>query len=139
MRRTQVGITLVELLVTVGIVGILAAIAYPNYREYALRGNRTEAKVEMQEIAQELEKCYTRFGRYDSPGCAVYADLTDGSPRPSEGGRYLISFQASGRDSYRLRADPQAGQMADTKCGTLFVDETGARGVSANPPDPKCW
>lgn len=140
MRRTQVGVTLVELMIVVAIVGILAAIAYPSYRQYTLRGNRTEGKVELQEVAQELEKCYTRFGQYNSANCAVYADLIDGTPRPSEGARYLISFAApAARDSYRLQAVPQAGQMDDTRCGTLFVDETGARRVSADPPDPKCW
>lgn len=139
MRRTQVGVTLVELMITVAIVGILATIAYPSYRQYTLRANRTEGKVELQEVAQELEKCYTRFGQYDSGNCTVYADLTDGTPRGSEGGRYLISFAAAARDSYRLQAVPQAGQMDDIRCGTLFVDETGARQVSADPPDPRCW
>lgn len=140
MRRTQVGVTLVELMIAVGIVGILAAIAYPNYRQYALRGNRTEGKAELMEVAQELEKCYTRYGRYDSANCVVYADLTDGTPRPSEGRRYLISFQgAVARDSYQLQAVPQGGQVADTGCGTLFVNDTGGRTVSATTPDPKCW
>lgn len=139
MRRTQTGITLVELLVTVGIVGILAAIAYPSYRQYALRGNRTEGKVELLEAAQELEKCYTRFGAYNDPGCIAFTRLRDGT-RPSEGGRYLISFaEATTQNTYELQAVPQAGQVADTGCGTLFVDETGARRVSADPPDAKCW
>lgn len=139
MRHTQRGMTLVELLVTVGIVGILAAIAYPNYRQYALRGNRTEAKAELMEVAQELEKCYTRFGRYESANCVTYADLIDGTPRPSEGRRYMISFQSVARDTYQLQAVPQAGQVADTACANLLVDQSGRRSVSATAPDPKCW
>ena len=141
MRRRQVGITLIELLIAVAIVAILAAIAYPNYRQYALRGNRTEAKVEMMEIAQELEKCYTRFGSYISANCVTYTDLTDGTPRPSEGGRYLISLDL-GRtddDTYFLQAVPQAGQAIDT-CRTLTLDEIGTRGHGAPAdPDPRCW
>ena len=139
MRRKQLGITLVELMIVVAIVAILAAIAYPNYRQYALRGNRTEAKAELMEVAQQLEKCYTRFGRYDSTDCVFYNDLVDGTPRPSEGGRYLISFASVARDAYELRAAPQGGQVADTACGDLLVDETGRRRVSAATPDPKCW
>lgn len=139
MRRRQVGVTLIELLIAVAIVAILAAIAYPNYRQYALRGNRTEAKVELMEIAQELEKCYTRFGTYQSANCLTYTDLTDGTPRPSEGRRYLISLDLgkTDRNTYFLQAVPQAGQMSDT-CGTLTLDEIGTRG-HGGPVDPKCW
>lgn len=139
MRRRQVGITLVELLVTVGIVGILAAIAYPSYRQYALRGNRTEAKAELMEVAQELEKCYTRFGSYISADCNTYKDLTDGTPRPSEGRRYLISVDPgrTTRDTYFLLATPQEGQAQDS-CGILTLDEIGTRG-SETPDDARCW
>lgn len=142
MRRKQSGVTLVELMIAVGIVGILAAIAYPNYREYALRGNRTEAKAELLEAAQDLEKCYTRFGSYISANCTAYTDLTDADGRFSEGRRYQVSVAANPvatATTYVLQAVPQGGQVADTKCGTLRLDQTGARTVSASPADPKCW
>lgn len=138
MRRRQLGVTLVELLIAVAIVAILAAIAYPNYRQYALRGNRTEAKVELMEVAQELEKCYTRFGRYNHADCVTFDQLDDGT-RPSEGRRYLISLNMarSGRDTYEIIAVPQGGQAIDS-CGTLRLDETGRRSHDG-PEDPRCW
>jgi type IV pilus assembly protein PilE len=141
MRRKQLGVTLIELLIVVAIVGILAAIAYPNYRQYALRGNRTEAKAELMEVSQELEKCFTRFGMYNNGSCTVYGDVTGGKFRVSEGGRYQITLVAGAdpRNEYRLEAAPQGGQVADTGCGTLRLDQIGTRSVSATSPDPKCW
>ncbi|HEY0942669.1 MAG TPA: type IV pilin protein [Steroidobacter sp.] len=138
MRRRQVGITLIELLIAVAIVGILAAIAYPNYRQYALRGNRTEAKAALMQAAQELEKCYTRYGRYDDDRCTTFDALDDGV-RDSEGRRYQISLNMdnTGRDDYELQAVPQGGQAVDS-CGTLTLNATGRRS-SATPDDPKCW
>lgn len=139
MRRGQLGLSLIELMIAVAIVAILAAIAYPNYRQYTLRSNRTEAKVELMEIAQELEKCYTRFGRYNHPDCATFGQLDDGGTRASEGGRYLISLNVAntGRDIYELQAIPQAGQAVDS-CGTLTLNETGARGFTGTTGS-QCW
>jgi type IV pilus assembly protein PilE len=139
MRRKQSGITLVELMITVGIVGILAAIAYPSYRQQVLRGNRTEGKAELMEAAQELEKCYTRYGAYNNANCTARGTLT-GAGRPSEGARYQISLVAGGANpttEFTLQAVPQNGQEVDS-CGTLTVDQTGLRG-SATPADTKCW
>lgn len=137
MRRQQSGFTLVELMIAVGIVGILAAIAYPAYRQYALRGNRTEGKAELMEAAQEMEKCFTRFGAYNNAGCTTYVQLNNATGRFSEGSRYRVTLAASAAVTYRLQAVPQAGQAVDT-CGTLTLDQTGARG-SATPTDSKCW
>ena len=52
------GITLMELMIVVVIVGIMAAIAYPNYRDFAARAKRTEAKAILLEIAQNQERFY---------------------------------------------------------------------------------
>lgn len=138
MRRKQSGITLIELMITVGIVAILTAIAYPSYRQQVLRGNRTEGKAELLEAAQELEKCYTRFGAYNSPNCAAFVQLSNGVGRPSEARRYQISLVAGNPrpiTEYTLRAVPQNGQEADTTCGTLTLDQTGQR----MPTTDKCW
>lgn len=134
-RRRNTGVTLIELMVVVVIVAILAAIAYPSYRQYAIRANRTEAKTAMLQIAQGLEKCYTRFHVYDHDDCEVDTDLT------TEAGNYAV-VGVLGAQTYLLTATPQGGQADDTKCGILSLDQIGTRRerngqalVQAN----KCW
>ena len=68
MYRRMRGITLLELMIVVVIVGILTAIAYPNYREFAARAKRTEAMALLLEIATNQERFYLQYNRYGTMG-----------------------------------------------------------------------
>jgi type IV pilus assembly protein PilE len=52
----QQGLGMIELMVTVVIVGILAVIAYPNYKKYRIETNRQDVQAELLRIATELQK-----------------------------------------------------------------------------------
>jgi type IV pilus assembly protein PilE len=128
MRHKQSGVSLIELMIAVAIIGILSAIAYPSYREYLIRGNRTEAKTAMMAASQALEKCFTRFGAYNNAGCATFNDIGDADGLPSETGKYVLSFSNVDAMRFTIRAVPQGAQARD-RCGTLQIDQTGLRQV----------
>ena len=67
MRKN--GFSLVELVVAMGIVGILAAIAIPAYTSYTRTANRTDATRTMTIDAQALERCYSQAFTY--VGCVT--------------------------------------------------------------------
>ena len=128
--KHQRGVTLVELLVVVTIIGIIAAVAIPSYRNYSLRANRTEAKTALQQATQVLERCFTRLRSYAA--CEMQVAIGD-----TPGKLYNIDVDTTAT-TYTVRAVPINGQTADTTCGTLAINQTGARTPAA--PDPnKCW
>jgi type IV pilus assembly protein PilE len=136
MRYKQSGMTLIELMIVVAIVGILAAIAYPSYREYVIRGNRTEAKTAMMQASQALEKCFTRFGAYNNAGCAAANEIGAEDGKLTETGKYRLSFADIDDTTFTLRATPQGGQTRDT-CGNLQLDQAGRREAGADVRT--CW
>lgn len=142
--KRQTGVTLMELMIVVAIVGILASIAYPSYRAYVLRSNRADAKIGLQQVAQTLEDCFTRFHQYDDDGssrCAVAAQLA-GAGVKTPGGYYLMTIDFGGvspASAYTLTATPQAGQASDTKCMNFTITQANLHGVSGSGPVSECW
>lgn len=134
----QSGVTLLELMIVVVVVGILAAIAYPGYEKYVLRGRRTEGKAMMMDVVARLERHYMDQNAYTT-------DLTElgyGSANPkSAEGNYALSVTAgpSGEiaSSYLVTATPQ-WPGGDPDCGDLTLNSRGNRGSSRGAA-AQCW
>ena len=134
-NRSQ-GFSLIELMIAVVIVGILAAIAIPMYSDYVTRSRRADGQATLMQVAQELERCYTQFSKYNDDDCSVFASGT----LISDQGFYVIS--ASGGDltesTFTLTATPQNEQADDTDCKKLTLTHLGVQ--SATGPDKEsCW
>lgn len=141
MIRRQRGVTLLELMIVVVIIGVLASIAYPSYRQQILRSNRTEARVALEQVAGTLEKCYTRYMRYnDVANCPAANQFNAGAGFNSPRGYYRVTAVVNATQ-FTVTATPLERQLSDTECMNFTVNETGARGVSGtlSATPQRCW
>jgi len=140
-RRRAHGVTLVEVVVVLVVLGLLVAIAIPAHRAYVVRVNRSDARRDLLALAAQLHRCFDRAGDYRMDSA--------GSPKPcvklpstNAEGTYTVSF-APGQpttNSFRLVAEPRAGQASDSRCASLTLDERGNRGISGgNGEARECW
>lgn len=136
------GFTLVELMITVAIVGILAAIAYPSYVGHIQQSRRAGAKATLLELAQGMERNYMLSLKYnkDSEG----KDITNASlpakiQDPKILNYYAFTFGNIAGNAFSLSATPQGAQVND-KCGTLTLDNLGQKGnLNAQLSAKQCW
>jgi type IV pilus assembly protein PilE len=77
MRSIQKGFTLIEIMIVVAIIGILAAIAIPQYQDYVLRANIQEATAALSEIRTRMELQYNDARSYDRGGACVVQTTGD--------------------------------------------------------------
>lgn len=139
-QKIQAGFTLVELMITVAIVAILAAVGYPSYAEYVRRTARADAQADIAENVQFLERVFTNNNRYDrtmNGGAWVALPVTQ-SPR-SGTAKYnmAIVFDPVGA-TYTLSAVPQGNQVQD-KCGTMTINQAGVQTPATGTDGRPCW
>ena len=135
------GFTLIELMITVVVVAILAAIAYPAYLNKVRETRRSDGETALMKVMQAEQRNYTMTSppKYTTD-LASLGFNTSNSAMLTSGGWYKITAAACGAGSnscVKLTAAPQNDQTNDTDCGKLTLDSRGQKGSSGGGTD--CW
>lgn len=142
------GFTLIELMIVVAIVGILAAIAYPNYRDYVLRSNRAVAKSALTEIGSRMETYFLDNKTYNTTDMTKLGFASDplyldehGQEVASAASIYQVDIAAASATTYTLTAEAKNRQAADSKCTILSLTQSGVKAAkdSGGAASSDCW
>jgi type IV pilus assembly protein PilE len=130
--NSQTGFTLLEVMITVAIVAILAAIAVPAYNDYVLRGQLSEAYAQLAAQRVRMEQYYQDMRTYtgaEAPGTVATC------PAPGQNFTYACAVAAGGQ-GYTITATGRGF--------TFTVDQNNVRATTAVPsgwalPATPCW
>ena len=128
------GITLLELMIVVVVIGILAAVAYPNYREFAARAKRNEAKAALLKIATNQERFYLQNNTYTTDMRQLGFPVADNYVTDSES--YNVRVTAANASNFTATATYRLGGGEAFKCNLFQLD---GRGTRTSNPNTDCW
>jgi type IV pilus assembly protein PilA len=130
--KRQNGFTLVELMVVVAIIGLLSAVAIPNFKRYQAKAKISEAKLQLSASYMAEQAFFSDFNTYAN--CLSYMGF---NPTSERNARYFsIGFDSSGSTN---PASTDQSWIAAVNSGMQDVATTGCRGAAAGGADGVSW
>jgi len=144
--RGEHGFTLIELMITVAVIGILAAVAFPSYTQYIVRANRSAAQSFMFTVANRQEQSMLNARSYFAVATGTATEWTAASITvPAEvQANYVVTVASDNTatpPNYTITATPSGVQaQRDTKCANLTLTQAGVKGKTGTAPSVSaCW
>lgn len=136
MIKQNMGFTLIEVLITIAILGILTAIVIPSHNHTTTKSRRTDAKIALLESASALEKCYVINNQFNHSSCNSYPSSGSSVVYSAEGHYKVVATNLTDT-SFTLTATPadNSPQQNDSHCASFSITSTGEK--TATSPD--CW
>ncbi len=134
LMHTMRGITLIELMIVVVIIGFMAVIAYPNYREFAARAKRNEAKAALLQIATNQERFYLQNNTYTCDMTRL--GFADAAGFVTESRSYTVDVTACDANNFTAQAVYNNADAEAGKCGSFQIN---GRNVKTSAPYGDCW
>ncbi len=148
MSKQQSGMTLIELMIVIVVLGIIVGVGIPSYRGYIMRANRVDATSALLRLAANQERFYMQNNTYASDAQLAAALPAGLGIAATDHGYYDLAIAAAGGGltvGYTASASVINGesQGADTDCWVFTVNELGLRTATMKAPPVDnttvCW
>ena len=135
------GFTLIELMIAVVVIGILAAIAIPNYSAYVIKGRRVDAKTALLELAAREERYFATNNKYTITvtdlGYVAATNTSTFNAGASSTVYYTVAISGTPATDFTGTATPIGNQASDTTCGSFAITNLGVQTVTG--AGTNCW
>jgi type IV pilus assembly protein PilE len=133
--QTARGFNLLEILISLVIIGILTGLSFPLYSQHITHARRLEAKIALAKLAAALEEYSAIHNTYQGATLATcgFSDLIAKN-------NYRLRMTTLTNDSFSLAASPLSNQAKqDTLCATLTLNAAGEIGITGSGQIADCW
>ena len=133
-RARGAGFTLIELMITVAIVAILSAIAYPGYRNYVIRGQLVDATNGLSAMRADMERFYQDNRTYVTTG----GFITPCQGATPTSGSFTLTCTGPGAPTATTFILTATGS-GNTAGFVYTVNEQGVQATTVGPPAPSAF
>ena len=125
MRNKMRGFTLIEAMIVVGLIGFIAAIGYPSYRDQVIKSRRSDGMAALLELADRMERHYSDVGKYTK---ADDTDIAVADVFPSFSSDYYTLSIVTPQEKDQLHGQCYPKRLAvKRQVRNLYPDFTGSQ------------